>query len=101
MSSLIFYHVPEDNEDQEKFNAFIVYKDLDALRLNDIVENFPLPGNYYFRFKFKFENKNCWIDFNNPDAKLPRFDNKVIIKASRIAWTNDQPITSNNFQDLI
>lgn len=101
MSSLIYYYVPEDKEDQEKLNAFIIYKEIDSLRLNDITENFPLPGQYLFRFKFKFDNKNVWIDFNNEDAKLPRFDNKVIIKATRISWTKEEPIANSDFPDLI
>jgi hypothetical protein len=102
MSSLIYYFVPEDKEDQEKLNAFIIYKDIESLRLNDIGDNFPLPGMYIFRFKFKFDNKNVWIDFNNADAKLPRFDNKIIIKASRISWTKDEKeVTNSDFPDLI
>ncbi len=102
MSSLIYYFVPEDKEDQEKLNAFIIYKDIDSLRLRDITENFPLPGQYYFRFKFKFDNKNVWIDFNNEDAKLPRLDNKIIIKATRVSWISDEKEESNSdFPDLI
>ncbi len=101
MSSLIYYFVPEDKEDQEKLNAFIVYKDIESLKLNDIKENFPLPGEYYFRFKFKFDNKNVWIDFNNEDAKLPRFDNKVIIKATRVSWTKEEVVANSDFPDLI
>ncbi len=101
MSSLIYYFVPEDKEDQEKLNAFIVYKDIDSLKLSDITENFPLPGQYYYRFKFKFDNKNVWIDFNNEDAKLPRFDNKVIIKATRISWTKEEVVANSDFPDLI
>ncbi len=102
MSSLIYYFVPEDKEDQEKLNAFIIYKDIDSLRLKDIQENFPLPGNYIFRFKFKFDNKNVWIDFNNEDAKLPKFDNKIILKVNRISWDKEEKVSSNSdFPDLI
>ena len=68
MSSVIYYYIPEDREDPDKLNAFVVSKDLDSLKIDDIKNNFPLPGEYYFRFKFKFQNKNVWIDFNNPDA---------------------------------
>jgi hypothetical protein len=101
MSSLIYYFVPEDKEDQEKLNAFILYKDIESIRLNDIAENFPLPGQYSFRFKFKFDNKNVWIDFNNEDTKLPRFENKIIIKATRISWIKEEKVANSDFPDLI
>jgi hypothetical protein len=103
MSSLIYYYIPEDHEDQEKLNAFIIYKEMDSLRLNDIVDNFPIPGQYYFRFKFKFDNKNVWIDFNNTEAKLPRFENKIIIKVSRISWGKEGNADGvpSSFPDLI
>ena len=52
MSSFIYYFIPEDKDSIEKMNIFMIPKDYKNLRLNDIKENFPLPGNYYFRFKF-------------------------------------------------
>ena len=105
MSTVIYYYIPEDREDQDKLNAFVISKDIDAIKIDDIIENFPLPGQYYYRFKFKFQNKNVWIDFNNPDATLPRFENKIIMKVSRISWEqkveNKSNIESENFGDFL
>ncbi len=107
MSTVVQYYIPEDNEEQEKLNAFIIYKDSENIKLNDIKENFPLPGDYYFRFKFKFQNKNVWIDFNNEDATLPKFEGKIIMKVSRITWDSKEQCDNinnknikNNYPDL-
>jgi hypothetical protein len=104
MTTIVYYYIPEDREDPEKLNAFLIYKEIDSLKINDVKENFPLPGQYHFRFKFKFENKNVWIDFNNPDASLPRYDGKIIMKVTRISW--EDPNIQNNkgyegFLDMI
>ena len=105
MTTIVYYYIPEDREDPEKLNAFLIYKDIESLRIDDIKDNFPIPGQYYFRFKFKFENKNVWIDFNNPDAALPRYDGKVIMKVTRISWeiveNQDNKKTYEGFPDII
>jgi hypothetical protein len=106
MSTIVYYYIPEDREESDKLNAFIIYKDIDQLKIDDIKQNFPIPGDYYFRFKFKFENKNVWTDFNNPDSKLPRFEGKVIMKVTRISWedkSNDSGKKEDfvNFNDII
>ena len=85
----IHYFVPEDKDDYEKLNLYMVYKDIDTLRYNDIKDNFPLPGSYYFRFKFKLNNQEVWIDITNPNVQIPRFENKIIAKVSRISWSNN------------
>jgi hypothetical protein len=96
MSTIVQYFLPEDNEDSEKCNAFVIYKEVENIKLLDIKENFPLPGEYYYRFKFKFQNKNVWIDFNNEDATLPKFEGKIIMKVSRISWEEENPKNKNN-----
>jgi hypothetical protein len=103
MSTIVYYYIPEDREEPEKLNAFVISKDIDTIKIDDIVENFPLPGQYYYRFKFKFQNKNVWIDFNNPDATLPRFDGKIIMKVTRISWENsdESRATREDFADLL
>ena len=91
MSTFVYYFVPEDNENETKMNLFIVYKDYKELRLKDIKDSFPLPGEYHFRFKFEFQEKSVWIDFNNPNAVLPRYNGKIIMKVSRLSWGNTSP----------
>lgn len=98
MSTVVYYYIPEDREDPEKLNAFLIYKDIESVKIDDIKQNFPLPGQYYFRFKFKFDNKNVWIDFNNPDALLPRYDGKIIIKVTRITWENEDCKDENKYE---
>ena len=96
MSSFIYYFIPEDKDSIEKMNIFMIPKDYKNLRLNDIKENFPLPGNYYFRFKFEFNGKEVWIDFNNPNGNLPKFEGKIIMKVQRIAWEEQNNNNNNN-----
>ena len=95
MSSFIYYFIPEDKDSSEKMNIFMIPKDYKFLRLNDIKENFPLPGIYYFRFKFEFNGKDVWIDFNNPDGALPKYEGKVIMKVQRIAWEEEKNNNNN------
>jgi hypothetical protein len=99
MSTLVYYYLPEDRDESEKLNAFIIYKDRD-IKINDIKENFPLPGKYYYRFKFKFQEKIVWIDLGNPDANLPMFDGKIIMKVTRISWDEDR-MEQNSKQNLM
>lgn len=50
--------------------------------------NFPLEGDYHFRFKYKLNNTIVWIDLNSDDDKLPIFNGRIFIKATRISWTS-------------
>ena len=86
MTTFIYYFIPEDNENENKMNIFIIYKNYKDIRLQDIKDNFPLPGKYYFRFKFEFMEKSVWIDFNNPVGALPKYDGKIIMKVTRLSW---------------
>ena len=86
MSTIIRYFVPEDRDIEDKPNAFIIYKTQDQIRFNDIVENFPLPGDYHFRFKTSYEKRNIWIDFSDDTSKVPVFEGKIILKINRVSW---------------
>ena len=46
----IFYYVPEDNDTAEQMNYFKVHKAISDVRVNDIRQYFPVPGDYHFRF---------------------------------------------------
>ncbi len=96
MSCIIRYFVPEDRDVEEKPNAFILYKDQEKVRLADIKENFPLPGEYVFRFKTTYEKKNIWIDFNDNDSVLPSHDGKILMKVNRISWEK----SNNQYSDF-
>ena len=90
MTTFVYYFIPEDNENESKMNLYIIYKNPKEVKIKDIKENFPLPGEYYFRFKFEFMEKSVWIDFNNPNGALPKYDGRIIMKVTRLSWKNPQ-----------
>ena len=100
MTTFIYYFIPEDNENENKMNIFIIYKNIKDIRLQDIKDNFPLPGDYYFRFKYEFMEKNVWIDFNNYSGALPRYDEKIIMKVTRLSWDNKNEQNTTNTDSL-
>ena len=34
--------------------------------------------------------KSVWIDFNNPNGALPKYDGKIIMKVARLSWKNTE-----------
>ena len=84
----VFYYVPQDNETYNDLNAFPIYMKQDEIRLRDVRECFPLPGNYHFRFQYVFNKKDVvWLDLNNERCKLPTVNDKIIMKVMRKSWT--------------
>ena len=64
-------------------NAFAVSKHVDDITLTDIEQAFPLAGEYIFRFKYKYNGASVWLDLSNRKCKVPKVDNKVILKVTR------------------
>ena len=87
--TLIYYYVPEDGDDQEILNGFAVPKSADVT-LGDIRANFPLEGQYHFRFKHLYQKVTVWMDINNDTCKVPVFNGKIIAKATRISWDSQK-----------
>jgi hypothetical protein len=58
---------------------------LEDVKLSDIRNMFPLEGEYIFRFKNKIGGSIVWMDVFE-DSKLPMFNGKIFIKATRISW---------------
>ena len=58
----------------------------DDLRLSHIKANFPLEGEYYFRFKCKYNTFTVWLDLDNDESKLPLYNSRLFVKATRISW---------------
>ena len=85
--TLLFYYVPEDKDDVDAPNAFGIKKSIEELRLNDVKEQFPLEGQYYFRFKYKHGSEYVWLDLVNTNCKLPTVDGRIIMKATRKTWS--------------
>eukprot|EP00392_Amoebophrya_sp_AT5.2_P012679 g12786.t1 len=93
--TLVYYHVPTDQDEQQFPNAFPLPKSALEIRLRDIRdklvlppgptidirEKFPLPGSYHFRFKLKWsDSQTVWMDVTNEDSVVPSYDDKIICK---------------------
>jgi hypothetical protein len=64
-------------------NAFAVPKSQDEITLTDVEEVFPLEGEFFFRFKYKYNNASVWLDLSNRNCKVPKCDGKIIMKVTR------------------
>jgi len=58
----------------------------EEIKVSNIKSNFPLEGDYHFRFKCKYNNSIVWLDVENEDSKLPLFNGRLFTKATRISW---------------
>jgi len=58
----------------------------DEIRLAHIKKYFPLSGEYIFRFKYKYNNQIVWMDVPENSKKLPIFEGRIFLKATRISW---------------
>lgn len=61
-----------------------ISKNQDEIFLTDIIDNFPLNGDYYFRFKYKVNGETVWMDIPSAKSKLPLFEEKIMLKATRL-----------------
>ena len=84
--TLMLYYVPEDKDDIDVPNAFGIKKAIDDIRLTDVQSQFPLEGQYHFRFKYKYGSEYVWLDLVNPNCKIPTVDGQVIMKVTRKSW---------------
>ena len=80
---MIFYYVPEDKDELSIPNAFLMQCALADVTLEKIERQFPLPGDFFFRFKYSHSGQNVWLDLSNKKCPVPKYDNKIIIKATR------------------
>ena len=53
---------------------------------SDITNNFPLNGQYIFRFKFKHGKKIVWLDLQKKKEKIPTYEGMIFMKVTRINW---------------
>ncbi|KRW99746.1 hypothetical protein PPERSA_07823 [Pseudocohnilembus persalinus] len=95
--TLVHYFIPEDLDDQEQLNAFTIKKSIDEITLLDISKNFPIRGEYIFRFKFTLDKGNnltnliekkqfIWLDLTDAKQVVPQYGNKIVMKATRVSW---------------
>jgi DIX domain len=83
---MVYYHIPEDFDDPEQPNAFGIGKNLEDVKLSDIKRLFPIEGTYMFRFKNVINKTTVWIDLNDDNSNAIPYQNKIIIKATRLSW---------------
>lgn len=50
----VLYYLPEDMDDTKQLNCFIIHKEARNITLKDVRANFPLPGDYHFRFQYLY-----------------------------------------------
>ena len=80
---LVFYYIPEDKDELTMPNAFALSKSINDVTLTDIDEAFPLEGEFFFRFKYKYNDASVWLDLSNRGCKVPKCDGKIIMKVTR------------------
>lgn len=63
--TLIYYYIPEDNDDPDYPNVFGIMMNKQSIRLQHLYDNFPLKGSYIFRFKVTNDNTIAWLDHSD------------------------------------
>ena len=81
--TLVFYYMPEDNDELSTPNAFLVKNQADKITLKQIVEMFPMEGDLHFRFKYSHDGVAVWLDVQNMKVPVPRYKDKIIMKVTR------------------
>ena len=93
--TLVFYYIPEDYDELVMPNAYAIPKPLNDITLQDVENLFPLwqaqkktsgPSSecpFHFRFKYKYNLQSVWLDINNKKVKVPKCDDKIIMKVTR------------------
>ena len=81
--TLVYYYIPEDLDDLQTPNAFAINKHLEDITLQDIEDSFPLQGGFVFRFKYKYNNASVWMDLSNKKCRVPKCDNRIVLKVTR------------------
>ena len=87
----VLYFVPEDGESEKSMNIFLIPSDPRTVTLREVREEFPLPGDYHFRFQYAFKTPECkvWIDLCSEDQHVPQVDGEIRMKVTRTSWIKD------------
>ena len=61
---------------------------IDTITLGAIREDFPLPGDYHFRFHYAYQSSNCkvWLDLPSENCRVPLIEGEIRVKATRRNW---------------
>ena len=80
---MIFYWVPEDKDELATPNAFIIRRPLAEITLDMIEKEFPMQGDFMYRFKYSHTGQTVWLDLSNKKCPVPKYDNRIIMKVTR------------------
>ncbi len=75
--------MPEDKDDPEYPNMFLVGGAQPSLE--EVLQAFPLPGEYIFRFRARRGKEVFWEDVR-PGQPLPLFEGRLVAKVTRLQW---------------
>ena len=92
----IKYFIPEDNDSEQTPNIYLAPKNpTQGLppTLGQIKASFPLPGEYYFRFKSPLlpgadtakQAPSVWMDVMDDDQPVGVWRNEIVVKVSRLS----------------
>ena len=59
---------------------------MNKVEYKDLVEHFPLRGEYVFRAKLKQGKEVLWYDLDRFSPKIPTDDGAIFLKVKRITW---------------
>ncbi|OQS04702.1 hypothetical protein THRCLA_03076 [Thraustotheca clavata] len=83
MEGMFHYFIPDDGDSPDHLNVFPLPK-ASSLTVAHLKKDFPLPGEFHFRFKMAFEGTYVWLDAAD-DEPVPEYNGVVISKISRIS----------------
>jgi len=78
------YFIPEDGDDSQHPNIFIISDNGGSPTLQQIKSSFPLPGKFHFRFLREVERMKVWMDITDDIAPVPVQNGAVFVKITRI-----------------
>lgn len=98
----MYYFVPEDAESGKQFNVYLVRRPANTITLSQVREDFPLPGDYHFRFEYQYQSTNfkIWLDLPSEESLVPLSDNEIRIKATRLSWASRNASESHHRVEL-
>ena len=69
-------------------NCYLIRKRQDQITLRDIRENFPVPGDYHFRFQYSYQKSGVtvWLDLCSEDSPVPAIEQEIRVKVTRHSW---------------
>ena len=99
--TLIYYVIPEDDDDFEHPNVFAIHKSVKQLTIGEVVEAFPLPGVYHFRFKTAFMKTFVWEDGVDMGSIVPTYKGGVSLKVSRLRPVDNRNNNNNPADEYV